>query len=118
MYRLASRVALLAGAVLALAADLALVASFARATDPAPAAALVELTVRVQGLKNDRGQVAVALFASASGFPQRERAVRGQLARIQGGRAQVTLHALRPGTYAVAILHDENGNAKMDFNFL
>jgi uncharacterized protein (DUF2141 family) len=97
---------------------LTLLAPSARGSEAAPPPALVDLTVRVQALKNGRGQVAVALFASASGFPQRERAIRGELARIEGGRSQVTFRALRPGTYAVAILHDENENAKMDFNFL
>jgi len=76
------------------------------------------LTVSVQGLRNDRGRLAVALFASAAGFPRRESALRGQLARISGGRAAVTFPDLRPGVYAVAILHDENDNEKMDFNFL
>jgi len=80
-----------------------------------PAAAL---TVKVQGLRNSKGHLAVALFDSAAGFPARERAVRGQLVRIEGGRAVATFHDLHPGTYAVAILHDENGNREMDFNFL
>jgi uncharacterized protein (DUF2141 family) len=30
----------------------------------------------------------------------------------------VSFGSLRPGTYAVAVLHDENENGKMDFNFL
>ena len=76
------------------------------------------LTVRVHGLNSDRGRVAVALFASAASFPRQERAIQGQLVRIQGRRAQVTFRDLRPGIYAVAVLHDENENARMDFNFL
>jgi uncharacterized protein (DUF2141 family) len=76
------------------------------------------LKVRIAGLKNDRGRVAVALFSSAVGFPRSERAFRGQLAGIQGGRASVTFPSLRPGTYALAVLHDENQNNEMDFNFL
>jgi uncharacterized protein (DUF2141 family) len=83
-----------------------------------PPAGGANLTVRVKGLKNDRGQVAVALFDSDANFPRQERALRGQVVRIAGGRAQVTFADLRPGTYAVAILHDENQNQKMDFNFL
>ena len=88
------------------------------APPPAERAGGVELTVRVKGLKNDRGQVAVALFDSAASFPRQERALRGQVVRIAGGRSQVTFAYLQPGTYAVAILHDENQNQKMDFNFL
>ena len=80
-----------------------------------PTAALM---VKVSGLRNDQGRVAVALFSSAAAFPRQEKALRGQLVRISRGRAAVTFRDLAPGTYAVAVLHDENDNAKMDFNFL
>lgn len=80
--------------------------------------ASVALTVRVQGLSNDRGRVAVALFASADAFPDQKRAIMGQLAKIETGRAAVRFEGVRPGIYAVAVLHDENQNSKMDFNFL
>jgi uncharacterized protein (DUF2141 family) len=76
------------------------------------------LTVRVHGLSNARGRVAVALFASAATFPDQKRALAGGLARIDKGRAAVRFDGLRPGVYAVAVLHDENENSKMDFNFL
>lgn len=78
----------------------------------------VALTVRVNGLNNDRGRVAVALFASSEAFPDQKRALAGQLAKIEKGRAVVRFAGLSPGLYAVAVLHDENENAKMDFNFL
>jgi uncharacterized protein (DUF2141 family) len=78
----------------------------------------VALTVRVNGLSNERGRVAVALFASAEAFPDQKRALAGRVAKIEKGRAAVRFAGLRPGTYAVAVLHDENANAKMDFNFL
>ncbi|HEU4581322.1 MAG TPA: DUF2141 domain-containing protein, partial [Polyangiaceae bacterium] len=81
---------------------------------PAPAA----LTVEVKGLRNDHGRLAVALFASAEAFPRQERALRGQMVRIVRGRATVTFRDLPPGIYAVAVLHDENENQRMDFNFL
>jgi uncharacterized protein (DUF2141 family) len=83
----------------------------ARATD-------VSLTVRVSQLESDRGRVAVALFASSKDFPDQKRAFAGQLTKISGGRASVTFANVRPGIYAVAVLHDENENEKMDFNFL
>jgi uncharacterized protein (DUF2141 family) len=76
------------------------------------------LTVRVSQLRNARGRVAVALFASPSDFPDQKRALAGQLAKIDKGRAAVTFTGLKPGLYAVAVLHDENDNEKMDFNFL
>lgn len=76
------------------------------------------LTVQVRGLRNQSGRVAVALFASSESFPDQKKALAGQLARIEGGRATLTFQGLAPGVYAAAVLHDENDNAKMDFNFL
>jgi uncharacterized protein (DUF2141 family) len=86
--------------------------------EAAPAEQGFPLTVRVSQLRNDQGRVAVAVFASPSDFPDQKRALRGQLAKIEKGHAAVTFTGLKPGLYAVAVLHDENDNAKMDFNFL
>jgi uncharacterized protein (DUF2141 family) len=102
----------------ALGLSLLLLLPAGAAPGPQERPARVELMVRVAGLKNDRGRVAVALFASAAGFPKQEHAVRGELARIEQGRASVRFRDLPVGTYAVAVLHDENENSKMDFNFL
>jgi uncharacterized protein (DUF2141 family) len=95
---------------------LAFVAVAELAAEQAPQ--LGSLVVREQGLESDRGRVAVALFASASDFPDQKRALRGQLSAIKNGRASVTFRDLKPGVYAAAILHDENQNSKMDFNWL
>jgi uncharacterized protein (DUF2141 family) len=101
---------------LALGSALASEGGGARAAKGTPAE--VSLTVKVQGLENDKGRVAVALFASADAFPDQKRALAGQVTKITRGRASVTFARLRPGLYAVAVLHDENQNSKMDFNFL
>jgi uncharacterized protein (DUF2141 family) len=84
----------------------------------APAGSGYPLTVRVNGLRNDKGRVAIALFASPADFPDQKRALAGQLAKIEKGHAAATFSGLEPGLYAVAVLHDENQNDKMDFNFL
>ena len=76
------------------------------------------LTIRIGELKNARGRVAVALFASADDFPDQKKALAGKLTRIENGKAAVTFNDVRPGVYAVAVLHDENENDEMDFNFL
>jgi uncharacterized protein (DUF2141 family) len=102
----------LAGAVLA-----ALVAASPSAAAPQPDGAIT-LTVTLSDARNDKGRLAVALYDSEEDFPRQERALRGQLLRIARGGATVTFRGLAPGVYAIAVLHDENSNAKMDFNFL
>lgn len=87
--------------------------------EPAPKQEAVgQLKVRITGLNSNKGNVAVALFNSAADFPKQERAFLGEVTQITKKAASVTFRNLRPGLYAIAVLHDENQNAKMDFNFL
>jgi uncharacterized protein (DUF2141 family) len=77
------------------------------------------LRIRMSGFRSDRGRAMVALFAGPAGFPvQTGRAFRSAWATIRGGQALVVLDRLPAATYALAILHDENGNGKMDTDWL
>ncbi len=77
-----------------------------------------QLTVQITGIRNADGQVAVALFNSGRDFPEQAGAHAGQLTPARKGTVSVTFKNLRPGIYAVAVLHDENKNGKMDFNLV
>lgn len=81
-------------------------------------AATLQLSVQVHGLRNDRGRVAVAVFNDPDAFPDQEQALVGKLAPINKRSSRVVFNGLRPGVYAIAVLHDENKNDKMDFSFL
>ncbi|HET8724123.1 MAG TPA: DUF2141 domain-containing protein [Anaeromyxobacteraceae bacterium] len=106
---------------------LALLLAVVGATSPAAAeppatgtpAATATLVVEVEGLKDDRGTLHAALYASEDGFPTKpEKALRQVDAPIAGGRARATFDGLAPGGYAVAAYHDENGDGKLDTGFL
>ncbi len=75
------------------------------------------LDIVVTGLRTDQGQVMLSLHQKAEGFPGNN-AYRQQLVSIQGGVARFSYSDLPIGSYAVAIIHDENGNRKMDTNWL
>jgi uncharacterized protein (DUF2141 family) len=78
-----------------------------------------QLTVDVSGLRNHKGQVCVSLFNAGRGFPDNpSAAVAAQCVQTQGGVAQVTFSSLRGGSYAVAVLHDENNDGKANRNAL
>ncbi len=83
-----------------------------------------DLTVTAGNLRNDQGQVLICVFSAdvsdRSEFPDCEkgRAVRSAQARISGGKVVMTFNGLKDGVYAVAIVHDENGNGKLDTNFI
>jgi uncharacterized protein (DUF2141 family) len=79
------------------------------------------LTVRVTGARNTKGKIGVTLFQDAQGFPDdTSKAVRQQSVEIDPNSmtAQVTFKDLPQGTFAVSVLHDENGNGKLDKNFV
>ena len=75
--------------------------------------------VDIEGLRNDKGQVFCALYSSPDGFPKNsEKAVAQVNAGISDKQAVCEIFGITPGTYAVAVFHDENSNGKMDTNFM
>ena len=76
------------------------------------------LEVVVSGIKTDKGEIGCALFATADGFPMDN--AQAKQFWIPAANAGVTcvFENLPPGTYAVAVSHDLNGNKKLDTNFL
>ncbi len=78
----------------------------------------VQLTVVVRSLRSAKGNLAVALFRTPDSFPDRAKAFRGKVQKLTGKSARVGFERLPPGVYAIAVLHDENANNKMDFSWL
>jgi len=79
-----------------------------------PEARRSAIAVEMIGFRSHRGKVLVALFSSAAGFPDAPaKAVRRAEVTIRGRRTSALFRGLPPGTYAVAVLHDEDGNHKM-----
>ena len=98
--------------VLVIAATLA-------AAGSAPGAALgAELTVEVVGLRSDDGNVHFALYDNPATFPDDEGRLRGTNVPISGRRSVAVFKYLMPGSYAVAVFHDENANGSFDQGFL
>lgn len=77
------------------------------------------LTVDISGFRNNDGAARVCLFDSEKGFPLKaEQAFRTATVDISEKRALAVFRDMPPGTYAVSVLHDENGNGRMDTNAL
>jgi len=109
------------GGALLLAAASATAPGFAQSQALGPLAAGGEctLTVHVTGVRNHRGVVGGAVFASSAGWPEDEtKAVAHAPFPIEGSTATLTFPHLAPGRYGVVVLHDENSNKKLDRNFL
>ena len=77
-----------------------------------------ELTVKVTGIKKNKGEVVCALFKTADGFPME--LTKPQTIWIAADSQEVTCKFtdITTGNYAVSVAHDENGNKKVDTNFV
>lgn len=78
-----------------------------------------EFTVEIRNLRNDRGMVRALLFAGPAGFPdQAAQAAAKAEARAAKGPFKLVFKDVKPGRYALAVLHDENSDGKADVNFI
>jgi uncharacterized protein (DUF2141 family) len=76
------------------------------------------IKVSILNLRNNKGHVLVSLFNNSSGFPDKaEKAIRKVQLTINNNAAFTSFTGLPAGSYAVAILHDENDDRKMNTNF-
>ncbi len=72
------------------------------------------ITVSVTGLKVT-GDLLLTLFDKSDGFPgDHQKARDRKQVKITASTMSVTFEKLPAGTYAIAVLHDENGNAVLD----
>jgi uncharacterized protein (DUF2141 family) len=78
-----------------------------------------QLTIEIDGLKNRNGQICLSLFNNGRGFPdQGANAVEQRCVSITEAPVRVNFNNLQSGNYAVAVLHDVNGDGKANRNFL
>jgi uncharacterized protein (DUF2141 family) len=77
------------------------------------------IKVVVAGLHSDDGEVYCSLFGSADGFPgDSAKAAKTTKSKIENGNAACTFSSVAPGDYAASVFQDENGNGKLDRNFI
>jgi uncharacterized protein (DUF2141 family) len=79
-----------------------------------------DLTVLVDNIQHDAGQVMLGVFDSAAGFPKTM--VKGVMAmakeRDASGRVRLVVTGLVPGQYALSAFHDLDGNGKLNANMM
>ena len=77
-----------------------------------------ELTIKVTGIKKNKGDVVCALFKTADGFPME--LAKPQTIWLAADTDEVTCKFtdITTGNYAVSVAHDENANKKVDTNFV
>ena len=93
------------------------IAALVAATTLAAPAIAGTIQVTVTGIPDDRGVLACSLHADPAGFPDGAGAVH-DASPPRGGQAVCMFEGVTPGRYAVAVLHDANGNGRLDTNVL
>lgn len=73
------------------------------------------LTVKISGLKSNKGNILAGVYNSEIGFLKNE--YKGDVVEIKEKRATIIFKNIDAGEYAVSFIHDENKNNKMDTNF-
>ncbi len=76
--------------------------------------------VEIMDIRNSNGSVACVLFESPDGFPTKylRCATNAMIIKVRDKQVSFNFHDIAPGTYALAIIHDENVNGKLDTNWL
>lgn len=76
--------------------------------------------VKILNIRNSTGTVACALFESPDGFPTEylRAATNVMVIKIRKSQARCDFEDIPPGTYAMAVVHDENMNGKLDTNWI
>jgi uncharacterized protein (DUF2141 family) len=77
-----------------------------------------DLTVQVTGLRNTAGYMRLSLYDRAETFLNPDGRIARMKVSIESTPVRVNFAGLRPGTYAVTVHHDENGNGQLDRNIV
>lgn len=77
------------------------------------------LTIEVENLRSQKGEVCLRVFSSANGFPGgQEGIVKQQCVKIQQTPLTVQFTNLKNGSYAIAAFHDSNSDRQLNRNAL
>lgn len=81
---------------------------------PADENAGVEITVNIDGQRSTKGHLILCLTRNVKAFPDCSKDGKSKKMQVSAGTKNVKFSGVLPGTYAIAIVHDENSNNKMD----
>ncbi|KYG83601.1 DUF2141 domain-containing protein [Roseivirga echinicomitans] len=76
----------------------------------------VTITVTISNVRNSTGSLLVGLYNKDADFPQGEPYMTQAVALKSSSDKKITFEGVPAGDYAIAVIHDENGNEDMDTN--
>lgn len=78
------------------------------------ASPIASLEIDVSKLRSSKGVIQLCLTADPTNFPSCVDDARALSRRVPARERTIRVEGLAPGAYAAAIIHDENGNNKLD----
>lgn len=75
---------------------------------------LASLDVEITGLRSAKGVIQLCLTADAGAFPDCKAGGHGIKRTLPAATPRIRLEGLAPGDYAIAVIHDANGNSRLD----
>ncbi|MBG1268135.1 DUF2141 domain-containing protein [Nostoc sp. WHI] len=89
--------------------------SFAKTVNAQPTATL---SVVVNGIQHQKGEICFRVYAGEKGFPMSNTSEgKSGCAKITGSSVKKEFSGLKPGTYAIAVVDDQNGDRKLNKDF-
>lgn len=77
-----------------------------------------KVVVQISNFENNKGVCIVCLYDNAKAFSGKGEPLACERVTVINKTATAVFAAVPEGTYAVSVVHDENGNRKFDTNFL
>lgn len=78
------------------------------------AAPVTRLDIGIEGMRSAKGNLLVCLTADPANFPGCVDDRNAVLRTVPARERDIRFDALPAGTYAASVIHDENGNARLD----
>ncbi|NIJ23389.1 DUF2141 domain-containing protein [Sphingomonas japonica] len=78
------------------------------------AAPTADLTIAIEQLRTDRGELGICVTADPASFPDCKDDARAIWRWTKASAPALTVAGLAHGHYAISVIHDENGNRKLD----
>ena len=82
-------------------------------------ARLIDIELTIKNIKSSNGKLLIGVFKDHPSFEKEQpfKSVQSAKTSIVNGVLKVKTQ-LEPGVYGISLLDDENGNGKMDYNFI
>jgi uncharacterized protein (DUF2141 family) len=78
------------------------------------AAPTTTLEVTLTQLRSTKGMIRLCVTANPKSFPGCAKDASAITRSVPAGEHVIRIEGLAPGTYALSVIHDENGNGKLD----